>query len=206
MHVWGICGGSGSGKSYLTTQLIERFGDDCAVISFDSYYHDLRQMTFEQRCKVNFDHPDSLDGDLMAAHLQALKQGRSVDIPVYDFSQHLRTGETETVNPCRVIVVEGILLMAFPGIAAQLTLSVYLDVPASVRLERRVERDVAERGRDEQTVRQNFADVVGPMHDRFVAPNGANADIVVNYGDDRDALLAILFERAALDVAPREAR
>ncbi len=206
MHVWGICGGSGSGKGYLTAQLLERLGDDCTVISFDSYYRDLGHLTFEQRCEVNFDHPDSLDGDLLAAHLQALQQGRSVDIPVYDFSRHHRTGETETVDPCRVIVVEGILLMAFPGIAAQLTLSVYLDVPAAVRLERRVERDVAERGRDEQTVRQNFADVVAPMHDRFVAPKGAHADIVVNYGDDRCDLLTRLCDLAAVDVAPRDAR
>jgi len=190
--VIGVCGGSGAGKTHLVRQLNERcaaVGLRVAHVSFDAYYHDLNHLTTEQRRAVNFDHPDSLDGELFAHHIHRLAIGGAADVPLYDFATHSRTGETHSVGPADVLVVDGILLLAFEGIRSSLDLSVYLDVPVDLRLDRRVARDTIERGREVAAVERQWREFVDPMHAQFVEPHAADADLLVHYGDDRELLL-----------------
>lgn len=191
----GVCGGSGSGKSTFTHHLADRLGHHrVGVLPLDSYYRDLGHLSFEERLAVNFDHPDSIDHELFETHLDLVASGVAVDVPVYDFSCHSRAAGATRLDARPIVLVEGILLLAFPGVRERLHRTVFLDVPAAVRLERRVSRDVAERGRVEAEVRQVFADVVQPMHERFVQPGASYADDVIGFEDDPrvivDALLA----------------
>ncbi len=180
--VLGICGGSGSGKSTLATACTDAFGDaDIAVLPFDAYYRDLSHLSPGERKAVNFDHPDSLDTELFAMHLDALRAGEAVGVPVYDFASHTRTGETITILPCPVVVAEGILLLCVAAIASRLDYSIFLDVPEDVRFERRLARDTLERGRDSADVARQFTQSVAPMHDQFVQPCGVRADAVLNH-------------------------
>jgi len=184
-RLFGICGGSGAGKTTLAIQLIQRLGDErVSVLSFDAYYRDLSHITMEERKQVNYDHPDSLDNELFAAHLTELRAGRSVDVPEYDFSTHTRTGGATRVEARDVVIVEGILLFSFPGIHDLLDHAVFIDVPERIRLERRIRRDVAERGRDADDVRRQFAEFVAPMHDEHVQPFRDRAHRVVNVDED----------------------
>jgi len=178
--VLGICGGSGSGKSTLATACTDAFGEfDVAVLPFDAYYRDLAHLSHGQRMAVNFDHPDSLDIELFAAHLDALRAGQAVGVPVYDFASHTRTGESITIEPSPVVVAEGILLLCVEMISSRLDYSVFLDVPEPIRFERRLARDTVERGRDAADVARQFAESVAPMHDEFVQPCGGSADAVL---------------------------
>lgn len=186
----GVCGGSGSGKSTFTHHLTERLGRHrVSVLPLDAYYRDLGHLSFEERLAVNFDHPDSLDHELFEAHLDELCSGRAAEVPHYDFSRHSRAEGCDVVAPRPIVVVEGILLLAFPGIRERLHRTVFLDVPAAVRLERRVARDVRERGRVDHEVRAVFAEVVQPMHERFVEPGRAWADHVIHFEDDPVAVV-----------------
>lgn len=196
--VLAVCGGSGAGKTYLVRQLEQRCeaaGLSVAQVSFDAYYFDLQHLTTAQRSAVNFDHPDSLDGDLFAQHVRRLAAGHSASIPLYDFATHTRTGECVTVGPADVVVLDGILLYAFEAVRSSIDVSVYLDVPAGLRLDRRVARDTVERGRDVADVERQWREFVEPMHQRFVEPFAADADHVVHYGEDRDELLDLLLHR-----------
>ena len=184
-RLFGICGGSGAGKTTLAIQLIQRLGDErVSALAFDAYYRDLSHITMEERKQVNYDHPDSLDNELFAAHLTELRAGRSVDVPEYDFSTHTRTGGATRVEARDVVIVEGILLFSFPGIHDLLDHAVFIDVPERIRLERRIRRDVAERGRDADDVRRQFAEFVAPMHDEHVQPFRDRAHRVVNVDED----------------------
>ncbi|MEM9037820.1 MAG: uridine kinase [Actinomycetota bacterium] len=181
----GVCGGSGSGKSTFTHHLAERLGRHrVSVLPLDAYYRDLAHLSFEERLEVNFDHPDSLDHELFEAHIDALCRGEAAEMPRYDFSRHSRADGCDLLAPRPIVIVEGILLLAFPGVRQRLDRTVFLDVPAAVRLERRVERDVRDRGRVDSEVRQVFADVVQPMHERFVEPGRDWADHVIHFEDD----------------------
>ncbi len=181
----GICGGSGAGKTTLTGHLLTAIGGQGAsVIAFDSYYRDQGHLTPAARAMVNYDHPDSLDHELFAADVERLRAGSAVDMPVYDFVTHTRTDRTERVEPSDVVIVEGILLLSFPGIAALLDLAVFIDVPEQVRLERRISRDVVERGREPDDVRRQFAATVAPMHDEYVEPYRHLAHRVVALHED----------------------
>jgi len=183
-RVIGICGGSGAGKTTLTRHLIDRVGpDDVCVLAFDAYYCDQSHLTPAERSLVNYDHPDSLDHDLFCAHLDELRRGHDVEVPEYDFATHTRTGRTHRLEARPVLVVEGILILAFASIADRLDLAVFIDVPADIRLERRILRDVSERGRDPDDVRRQFAETVAPMHDEFVQPHYDRATHVVRLGD-----------------------
>ncbi|MYE98538.1 MAG: uridine kinase [Acidimicrobiaceae bacterium] len=181
VFVFGICGGSGAGKTTLTRRLVPRLGPgEVSVLAFDAYYRDLSHLPFAERRAGNFDHPDSLDGELFLQHLDALKQGIDVDVPVYDFSTHTMTGHFERVEAAPLLLVEGILLLAFEEVAERLDYSIFMDVPEDVRLHRRIHRDVTERGRPEDHVRRQFAATVAPMHDACVQPNRHRADRIVS--------------------------
>ena len=196
MFVFGICGGSGAGKTTLTRCLLERLDErGASVLAFDAYYRDLSHLPFDERRRGNFDHPDSLDSELFLQHLDALRHGIDVDVPIYDFSTHALTGRFQRVEAAPLLLVEGILLLAFEDAAARLDYSIFMDVPEEVRLQRRIYRDVTERGRPEDHVRRQFAATVAPMHDAFVQPSRHRADrIVAGAGADElaDELMTML--------------
>lgn len=180
-RIIGLCGGSGSGKTTLANELAKLIPDS-QVLCFDSYYHDLGHMTVAERAEVNFDAPESLDGQLLVQHLKALSSGLSVAVPVYDFATHSRSGDVVMVDPGRVIILEGILLFAFPEVRRLLDLRIFMDCPTALRLSRRVSRDVNERGRTEQSVIQQWNSTVEPMHRLHVEPNAHHAHVVVQHG------------------------
>lgn len=195
--MWGICGGSGSGKTTLTRRLRARLGDDeVSVLNFDHYYRDLSHLTPDQRRVINYDHPDAFDHELFIGHLDQLSAGGGVEVPVYDFSTHTRDGSFEAVAAAPLVVVEGILLLAFPEVAARLDLTVFLDVPEPVRLRRRIRRDTSERGRDPDDVRRQFAATVAPMHDAYVQPCRDRADLIFGPEVDYEAVVDELLSRA----------
>lgn len=178
----GIAGGTGSGKSTFTNRLKERFKDDIAVIYHDNYYRRHDEIPFEERKKMNYDHPDSLETDLMLEHLQKLRNGEAIDCPVYDYSQHNRSDRTIHVEPKRIILVEGILLLADPRTRDLLDIKIYVDADADERILRRIVRDVKERGRDIDNIVEQYLTTVKPMHYMFVEPTRSKADFVINSG------------------------
>ena len=199
VFVLGICGGSGAGKTTLTRRLVERLGDaEASVLAYDAYYRDLSRLPFAERRRCNYDHPDSLDSELFLEHLDALRRGIAVDVPVYDFSTHTLSGRFERVEAARLLLVEGILLLALAEAVERLDYSIFLDVPEDVRLQRRIHRDMTERGRPEDHVRQQFAATVAPMHDAFVQPSRHRADriaAVTDVADLADELTTLLSPR-----------
>ncbi|MCS5671844.1 MAG: uridine kinase [Acidimicrobiales bacterium] len=193
--VIGVAGGSQTGKTTLAWGLEDRLGADVSVLWFDEYYHDLVHLTPDERALVNYDHPDSLDVDLLVSHLDGLLAGRPAEVPVYDFTTHTRTGTTRRVDPRPVIVVDGILVLAFPVIRERLDVSVFVEAPAEVRLARRLDRDVRERGRTPESVRTQFAATVAPMHDAFVSPCRDLADLTLDGQGDLVANLGLIVDR-----------
>ncbi len=203
VFVFGICGGSGAGKTTLTRRLIERLGQrEVSVLAFDAYYRDLSHLPFAERRGGNFDHPDSLDSDLFLEHLDALRAGRDVDVPVYDFATHTFSGRFQRVAAAPVLLVEGILLLAFREVTSRLDHSIFLDVPEDLRLQRRIHRDMTERGRPEDHVRRQFAATVAPMHDAFVQPNRHRADQIVTTAEMDDVAQELMPMLAPTLAAP----
>ncbi|MCG8637255.1 MAG: uridine kinase [Desulfobacterales bacterium] len=190
----GICGGTGSGKTFLAGSLVRALGKDKAVcLSQDAYYRDLSHISADERGKINFDHPDALDTGLMVAHLKALGRGETIRMPVYDFNTHTRVGDQKVVIPRRFIFIEGILILSVEAVAACLDYTLFLDVPPDVRFIRRLKRDMAERGRTAEAVADQYLDQVRPMHERFVKPRRQSADFVIpGTYDIRDVLDRIL--------------
>ena len=180
--VIGIAGGSGSGKTTLMKNLMQGFGDAVTVLSHDNYYRAHDDLPFEQRSKLNYDHPDAFETDLMIEHLRELKKGRSIQCPVYDYAIHNRTAETFTVEPRSVIIVEGILIFENKTLCDEMDIKIFVDTDADVRLIRRIKRDVAKRGRSLQSVLTQYLETVKPMHEQFVEPSKKNADVVVLEG------------------------
>ncbi len=195
-YIIGVVGGSGSGKSTFIDRLKEHFGDSIAVVHHDNYYRRQDNVPFEERVKVNYDHPDSLETDLLVQHLEALRSGRSIECPVYDFSQHNRSDQTVTIDPKAVIIVEGILLFADERLRDLCDIKIFVDADADERILRRVARDVEERGRDLRGVIAQYLDTVKPMHYLYVEPTRALADIVINSGMNDSA-----FELIAMKIA-----
>ena len=180
--VIGIAGGTGSGKSTFTNRLRDRFPDDVAVLYHDNYYRRQDDIPFEERKKVNYDHPSSLETDLMIEHLKLLKQGIAVDCPVYDYSLHNRSDKTIHVEPRPIILAEGILLLADPLLRDLIDIKIYVEADADERILRRIVRDVKERGRDLDNIVSQYLTTVKPMHYLFIEPTRATADIVINSG------------------------
>ncbi len=178
----GIAGGTGSGKSTFTNRLKDEFNDNVAVIYHDNYYRRQDDVSFEDRKKVNYDHPDSLETQLLLEHLYMLKDGRAVDCPVYDYSLHNRSDQTVHIEPRKIIIAEGILLLADKRIRDLLDIKIYVEADADERILRRVVRDVKERGRDIDNIVEQYLTTVKPMHYLYVEPTRAMADIVINSG------------------------
>ena len=180
--VHGLLGANGSGKTTLMKNLIARFQDDVTVLSHDNYYRPYDELTIEERRKLNYDHPDAFDTDMMIGHLKELKAGHSIECPVYDYATYSRTNETVTVEPRKVILVEGILIFENHALCDQRDIKSFVDTAADVRLIRRIRRDVAKRGRSLDSVLGQYLATVKPMHEQFVEPSKKNADLVVLVG------------------------
>ena len=193
--VIGIAGGTGSGKTTLTQRLKERFGADVSVLYHDSYYKAHDDMPFEERRKLNYDHPDSFDTDRMIADLAALRAGRGVDAPTYDYTIHNRTQETVRVEPAKVILVEGILIFENPALRDLMDIKIFVDTDADTRILRRIMRDVKERGRSLESVVAQYLATVKPMHEQFVQPSRQYADIVVLEGGRNAVALDMIIQR-----------
>ena len=180
--VIGIAGGTGSGKTTLMKNIVEKFGDVVTVLSHDNYYHRHDLMPYEERCKLNYDEPAALETDLMAQHLLALRQGQAIDCPVYDFAQHNRSNETVCIEPRQVIIVEGILIFENEPLRNLMDIRIFVDTDADVRLCRRIKRDVNKRGRSLESVLEQYQTTVKPMHEKYVEPSKQFAHIVVPEG------------------------
>lgn len=178
----GIAGGTGSGKSTFTNRIKKQFGDDVTVIYHDNYYRRRDDIPFEERKKINYDHPDALETDMLIEHIKQLKAGKSVVCPVYDFSVHNRSDKTVVIKPSKVILVERILVLQNPELCDLLDIKIFVEADADERILRRVLRDVEERGRDLRGIIDQYLTTVKPMHYRFVEPSKAKADIVINSG------------------------
>jgi len=181
--VLGVAGGSGSGKSTVVREVCRILGIGVAsVIHHDAYYRDLSHLPFEERGAVNFDHPDSLETELLVAHVESLLAGRTVSLPTYDFSTHTRTAVVEVLEPTPVLVLDGILVLAHPRLRSVMDLKVFVDTEADLRLLRRIRRDVVKRGRTAPSVIAQYEATVRPMHLEFVEPSKRHADLVVPEG------------------------
>lgn len=178
----GIAGGTGSGKSTFTNRLKAYFGDDITVIYHDDYYKPHDDLPFDERKKINYDHPSSLETDLLIEHLKLLREGKSVKRPVYDFTQHTRSKEIAIVEPSRVIIVEGILILQDERLRDLFDLKIFVEADADERILRRVLRDMNERGRDLENIIEQYLTTVKPMHYLYVEPTKTTADIILNSG------------------------
>lgn len=178
----GIAGGSGSGKSTFTNRLKKEFGDQVTVIYHDNYYRSNDGIPFEVRQKVNYDHPDAFETDLLIAHLKALRRGESVQCPVYNYAEHNRSQETVELRPSRIIIIEDILVLENPELRSLFDIKIYVEADADERIIRRIIRDVKERGRHVEDISEQYLTTVKPMHYLYVEPTKALADIVINSG------------------------
>ena len=180
--VIGIAGGTGSGKTTLMKNLIEEFRSDVTILSHDNYYKRHDELTYEERCGLNYDEPAALETDLMAYHLDQLRRGIAIDCPVYDFTQHNRSEETIRIEPRKVIIVEGILIFENQPLRDLMDIRVFVDTDADVRLCRRIKRDVNKRGRSLESVLTQYQETVKPMHEMYVEPSKKYANIIVPEG------------------------
>lgn len=192
----GIAGGTGSGKTTLANELINSFGqDEVSILRHDNYYKRHDDMCYEERRKLNYDHPDAFDTELLCEHIRELKAGRSIQMPVYDYSVHNRSEETIEVRPAPVIVLEGILIFAETSLCELMDIKVFVDTDADVRILRRIVRDVKERGRSLDSVISQYLTTVKPMHEQFVEPSKRRADIIIPEGGENLVALEMLIQR-----------
>ena len=194
--VIGLAGGSGSGKTTVQRKVMERFGPRrIALLDHDAYYRDLAHLPPERRARFNFDHPDALETGLMVEHLDALLAGDAVEKPTYDFATHSRRAETEPIDPRPVILVEGILVLAEPALRERMDVKLYVDAPDDVRLMRRIERDLHERGRSVESVLEQYRRTVRPMHLEFVEPSKRHADLIIPRGGRNQVAIDMVLAR-----------
>ena len=193
--VIGIAGGTGSGKTTLMNNLIERFRDHITVLSHDNYYKRHDDMTYEERCGLNYDEPAAMETDLMSRHLDKLRHGEAIDCPVYDFTQHNRSDETIRIVPKQVIIVEGILIFEDQPLRDLMDIRIFVDTDADVRLCRRITRDVNKRGRSLESVLKQYQQTVKPMHEKYVEPSKKYAHVVVPEGGKNMVALDMIVGR-----------
>ena len=193
--VVGIAGGTGSGKTTITKKLMQRFGGDVSVIYHDNYYKAHHNMSYEERSRLNYDHPDSFDTDLLIQAVKDLKAGRSVTCPVYDYTIHDRSDKVIVVKPAKVIIVEGLLIFQSRELCQQMDIKIYVDTDADVRILRRIVRDVRDRGRSLDSVVNQYLSTVKPMHEQFVEPSKRNADIIIPEGGHNQVAMEMVMER-----------
>jgi uridine kinase len=191
--VIGLAGGSGSGKTTITSAIVEQIGrDNVALVEHDAYYREYGALPFEERAKINFDHPDSLETELLIEHLRDLMAGKAVEKPVYDFTTHSRLPQTVTVDPKPTIVVDGILVFVERELRELMDLKIYVDTDADLRILRRLQRDIEERDRTLQSVISQYLSTVRPMHLQFVEPSKRYADIIIPEGYNRRAVATVM--------------
>jgi uridine kinase len=188
----GIAGGSGSGKTTIAESVVDRLDGQVALVQHDAYYRHVPELSFEERTQVNYDHPESLESELLVDHLETLRIGRAVERPVYDFSTHLRADETVRIEPAPVVVVEGILVLAEPDLRSELDLKIFVDTDADIRLARRLRRDIEERGRTAVSVIDQYLSTVRPMHLEFVDPSMRYADLIIPAGYNPAAVATVV--------------
>ncbi len=193
--VIGIAGGTGSGKTTLMKNILDKFGSYITVLSHDNYYKRHDDLTYDQRCKLNYDEPAALETDLMARHLDSLRQGEAIDCPVYDFTTHNRSDETMRIVPKKVIIVEGILIFENRELRDLMDIRIFVDTDADVRLCRRILRDVTKRGRTLESVLTQYQDTVKPMHEKYVEPSKKFAHMVVPEGGENWVALDMILGR-----------
>jgi uridine kinase len=193
--VLGIAGGTGSGKTTLMEKLIEKFSGMVTVLSHDDYYRRRDELTYEERCLINYDEPAALETDLMAIHLDKLRHGETIQCPVYDFTQHNRSNKTKTIVPKQVIIVEGILIFEDQPLRDLMDIRIFVDTDADVRLCRRIKRDVEERGRTLESVLNQYQQTVKPMHEKYVEPSKKYAHIIVPEGGKNRVALDMITGR-----------
>jgi uridine kinase len=196
----GIAGGTGSGKTTLTHRLQKIFGNDVSVVYHDNYYKRLDELTYEERCKVNYDHPDSFETDLMVEDLKRLVAGEIIHCPVYDYTIHNRSNEFVEVRPTKVVIVEGILIFEHKALRDLMDIKIFVDTDADVRILRRIHRDVTERGRTLDTVMEQYLKTVKPMHEQFVEPSKRYADIIIPEGGKNTVALMMIMQRIAYHI------
>ena len=192
----GIAGGTGSGKTTLADKLVDSFGsDEVSILRHDNYYKRHDEMTYDERSKLNYDHPDAFDTELLCEHIQMLKEGKAIEMPVYDYTVHNRSNEVVVVEPAPVIVLEGILIFAEQSLCDLMDIKVFVDTDADVRILRRILRDVKERERSLDSVISQYLTTVKPMHEQFVEPSKRRADIIIPEGGENVVALQMLIER-----------
>jgi uridine kinase len=194
--VIGVAGGTGSGKTTVAHEVLKRAGtEQISLIQHDAYYRDLGDLSPSQRAMQNFDHPDALDNELLIAHLKELKAGRAIEMPVYDFTTHTRTAETRRVEPYRVVLLEGILIFADGALRRLMDVKIYVDTDPDIRFIRRLERDIAERGRTMDSVIHQYLATVRPMHQEFVEPSKRYADVIIPEGGFNEVAMDMVAAR-----------
>lgn len=201
----GICGGTGSGKTTIARAIVEAVGaTNVVLVEQDSYYRNLADMPLDERHQANFDHPDSLDSEMLVNHLTRLKQGHSVEMPLYDFKTHTRSSQIDVIEPKPVVLVEGILIFSEPRVLAMLDVRVFVDTPDDIRLIRRLKRDFAERGRSYERTMEQYERTIRPMHFEFVEPSKRHADIIIPEGSQTgvsvEFLCGLVREKLAAEV------
>jgi len=191
--VIGVAGGSGSGKTTVVRRIVESIGHDhVSVLEHDRYYRDRSELRFEERAALNYDHPDSLETDLLVRHVVDLRAGRAIEIPVYDFTRYARRPTTETILPRKAIIVEGILIYTDAELRRLMDIKVFVDTDADTRFIRRLQRDVKERGRSMDSVIEQYQNTVNPMHLEFVEPSKRYADVIIPLGGHNTVAVDLL--------------
>jgi uridine kinase len=192
----GVAGGSGSGKTTVVRQIVRHLGrSQVTVVHHDSYYRDASHLTEEQRAQINYDHPDSLETPLLVRHLHAMRSGRDVEVPVYDFTTHSRLAETETAPARKVVIVDGLLILWDRELRKLMDIKVFVDTDADIRMIRRLKRDIEERGRTTESIIRQYLETVRPMHLEFVEPSKRYADLIVPQGGENHVAVDMLITK-----------
>ena len=199
----GIAGGTGSGKTTITKRIMKEFGNDVSVLYHDNYYKRHDDLSYAERTKLNYDHPNAFDTDLLVQHLEALRRGETIECPVYDYTVHNRSDKTIRVKPAKVVVVEGILIFADPELCKRMDVKIFVDTDADVRILRRIVRDTRDRGRDLESIVTQYLATVKPMHEMFVEPSKRNADIIIPTGGHNRVATDFVMERIRAHIEGR---